>query len=123
MLTLHYWIVPSSPRLLRFFPITRTFLATETCILDRHAEEHVFVLLVIGSKSILVKQHELCVIRTRFREVGKLLPDGSDQAGLSLHPFVIGHHAKRIADTESEQLPQVLAVGMKCPHEIFPLFT
>ena len=30
------------------------FLATETYIFDRHAEEHVFVLLVIGSKGVLV---------------------------------------------------------------------
>ncbi len=74
------------------------FLAPETCILDRHTEQNVFVLLVIGSKGVLVEQHELGVIRARFREVGELLPDGSDQAGLSLHPFVVGHRAMRIAD-------------------------
>ena len=33
--------------------------------------------------------------------------DGGDQAGLSLHPFVIGHRAMRIADPESGEIPQV----------------
>jgi len=31
------------------------FLATQTSVLDRHAEEHVFVLLVIGCEGVLVK--------------------------------------------------------------------
>jgi hypothetical protein len=39
-------------------------------------------------------------IRARFRELWKLLSDGRDQAGLSLHSLVIGHCATRIADFE-----------------------
>ena len=83
------------------------FLPTETRILDRHAEEHVFVVLIVGSKSVLVKQHQFRVIRARFREVGKILSNRGDQAGLSLHPFVVGHRAMRIADSESVRIPQV----------------
>ena len=83
------------------------FLATQTCILDRHAEERVFVLLVVGSKGVLVEQHHFRVIRAGFREVGKILSNRSDQAGLSLHPFVIGHRAMRIADSESGRIPQM----------------
>lgn len=33
-----------------------------------HAEEHVFVLLVIGGEGVLVKQHQFVVIRARIRE-------------------------------------------------------
>ena len=75
------------------------FLPTETSVFDRHAEERVFVLLVVGGKGVLVEQHQFRVIRARFREVWKLLSDGRDQAGLSLHAFVIGHSAMRIADS------------------------
>jgi len=82
------------------FPDHAHFLPTEASVLDRHAEEHVFVLLVVGGKGVLVEQHQFRVIRARFREVGKLLPDGSDQAGLTLHAFVVGHRAMRIADSE-----------------------
>jgi hypothetical protein len=32
---------------------------TETCVRDRHAEERVFVLLVVGCKGVLVKQREV----------------------------------------------------------------
>ena len=46
------------------------FLATETCILDRHAEQHVFVLLVVGGKGVLVEQHQFGVIRARFANSG-----------------------------------------------------
>jgi hypothetical protein len=59
--------------------------STETCVLDRHAEEQVFVVLVVGSKGLLMRQHQFCVIRARFRELWKLFSDGSDQFGLSLH--------------------------------------
>ena len=83
------------------------FLATETCIFDRHAEERVFVLLVVGSKRVLVEQHQFRVIRAGFREVGKVLSNRSDQAGLSLHSFVVGHGAMRIADSERAQILQV----------------
>ena len=76
------------------------FLPTETSVLDRHPKEHVFVLLLIGGKGILVEQHQYRVIRTSFREVGKLLSDGGDEAGLSLHAFVVSHGAMRIADSE-----------------------
>jgi hypothetical protein len=58
------------------------------------------VFLVVGSKSVLVEQYLFCVIRARFRELRKPLSDGSDQAGLSLHAFVVGHGAIRIADSE-----------------------
>ena len=59
------------------------FFPTEASVFDRHAEEHVFVLLVIGSKGVLVEQYQFCFIRARFREVGKLPSDGRDQAGLT----------------------------------------
>jgi hypothetical protein len=85
---------------LPILPYHTHFLPTKTCIFDRHAEEQIFVLLVIGGKGILVKQNQLSVIRARFHEVGKLPSDGGDQVGLSLHPFVIGHGAMRIADSE-----------------------
>jgi hypothetical protein len=83
------------------------FLATQTCVLDRHAEERVFVLLIVGGKGVLVEQHQFRVIRASFREVRKTLSNRSDQAGLSLHPFVIVHRAMRIADCESGRSPQV----------------
>jgi hypothetical protein len=74
------------------------FFPTKTCVLDRHTEELVFVLLVVGSESVLMEQHQLRVIRACFREFGELCSDNGDEAGLSLHPFVIGHLATRIAD-------------------------
>jgi len=77
------------------------FLATQTCVLDRHAEEHVFVLLVFGGKGVLMEQHQFRVVRACFREFGKLRADGRDQAGLLPHALVIGHGAMRIADSES----------------------
>jgi len=80
------------------------FFPTKTCVLDRHAEERVFVFLVVGSKSVLVEQYQFRVICAGFREVGKILSDGRDQAGLSLHSLFIGHGAKRIADSESAQI-------------------
>jgi hypothetical protein len=67
------------------------FLATQTRVLDSHAEEHVFVLLVVGGKGVLVQQHQFRVIRARFREVGKIFSNRSDQAGLTLHAFVTIH--------------------------------
>ena len=76
------------------------FFPTETCVFDRHAEERVFVLLVVGGKGVLVEQHQFRVIRARFREVWKFLSDSRDQTGLSLHALVIGRHTKRIADPE-----------------------
>jgi hypothetical protein len=76
------------------------FFPSETCVFDRHAEERVFVLLIVGGKGVLMEQHQFRVIRTHFREVGKVLSNRGDQAGLSLHPFVIGHRAMRIADSE-----------------------
>jgi hypothetical protein len=73
------------------FPDHPHFLPTETCVLYRHSEEQVFVVLVVGSKGVLVEQHQFRVIRAGFREVGKILSNRSDQAGLSLHPFVVSH--------------------------------
>src|ERR1039458_1868794 len=86
------------PKVASVLPDHTHFFPTQTCILDRHAEEHVFVLLVVGSKGVLVEQNQFRVVRAAFRELGKLFPDGSDQAGLSLHALVIGHRAMRIAD-------------------------
>ena len=63
-----HWIVPSSPRELRFFPITRTSFPRRPRILDRHAEARVFVLLVIGGKGILVEQDQFGVIRAPLAE-------------------------------------------------------
>jgi hypothetical protein len=64
------------------------FFPTKTSVLNRHTEERVFVLLVVGGKGVLVEQHQFRVIRTSFREIGKVLSDGGNQAGLSLHAFV-----------------------------------
>jgi hypothetical protein len=64
---------------------------TETSVLDRHAEERVFVLLIVGSKGVLMEQHQFRFIRARFREVGKILSDGRDQVGLPLHALVTVH--------------------------------
>jgi len=77
------------------------FFPTETSVFDRHAEERVFLLLIIGSKGVLVKSHQFRVIRAGFRELRKLFSDGRDQAGLSLHALIVGHSAMRIADSES----------------------
>ena len=83
------------------------FFPTQPCVLDRHAKEHVFVLLVVGGKGVLVEQDQFRVIRAGFREFGKFRSDGRDQAGLSLIAFVIGHRGTRIADAESERIPQL----------------
>jgi hypothetical protein len=72
---LPHWIVSSSPRVLRFIPITRTSLPCRPYTLDRHAEELVFAFLVVGGKGVLVEQHQFRVVRARFREVGKLHSD------------------------------------------------
>jgi hypothetical protein len=76
------------------------FLAAQTGVLDRHAEQHVLVLLVVGSKGVLVEQYVFGVIRAGFREVGEILSNRSDQAGLPLHAFIVGHRAMRIPDSE-----------------------
>ncbi len=89
---------------LSILPDQTHFLTTQTCVLDRHAEECVFV---VGRKGVLVEQHQFRVIRAGFREFGKLRSDGRDQAGLSLHALVIGHGAMRIADSEPVRVPQV----------------
>lgn len=67
------------------------FFPTEARVLDRHAEERVFIFLVIGCEGILVEQNQFRVIRAGFRELWKLPSDRGDQAGLSLHAFIIGH--------------------------------
>ena len=46
------------------------FLSTQTCILDSHAEEHVFAVLVAGGKGILVEQQVPCHPRTLLRTRG-----------------------------------------------------
>jgi hypothetical protein len=79
---------------------------TKTSVLDRPAEERVFVLLVVGGKGVSVEQHQFGVIGAHFRELRKILSNRSDQAGLSLHAFVIGHLAMRIGDAESARIPQ-----------------
>jgi hypothetical protein len=79
----------------------------ETCIFDRHAEEREFVLLVVGSKCVLVEQDHFRVVRAGFREVGKILSNRSDQAGLFLHALVVSHGAKRIADSGCTGIPQM----------------
>jgi hypothetical protein len=82
------------------FPNYTHFFHTETSVLDRHAEERLFVLLVVGSEGVLVEQHQFGVIRAGFREFGKFPSDGGDQIRLSLHSFVVRHRATRIADSE-----------------------
>jgi hypothetical protein len=55
------------------------FLPTQTCVLDRHAEQHVFVLLVVGGKGVLVEQYVFGVVRAHPCKVWELLPYGRDQ--------------------------------------------
>ena len=76
------------------------FFTTETSVFDRHAEESVFVVLVVGSKASW-SSNTSSASSARFREVGKILSNRSDQAGLPLHAFVTVHRATRIADFES----------------------
>jgi hypothetical protein len=47
------------------------------------------------------------------RELRKLLLDGSDQTGLSLHALVIRHRAVRMADSESPRVPRVRGMRIK----------
>jgi hypothetical protein len=88
------------------FPDHAHLFPTETSILNRHAEERVFVVLVIGGKGIgvasPVPRHPRTLSRTREAPF-----DGGDQAGLSLHAFVIGHRVMRIADSGRERTPQM----------------
>ena len=46
------------------------FFPTEASILDRHAEQRVFVLLVVSGKGVLVKQDEFRVFRDAFANSG-----------------------------------------------------
>ena len=73
---------------------------TETSVLDRHAEERVFVPTVIGGKTSWWSKTSSWRPRT-FSRTREAPFDGGDQAGLSLHAFVVGHGAKRISDSES----------------------
>ena len=57
------------------------FLPSKSGILNRHAEQHVLVLLIVGGKGVLVEQHQFRIIRAGFCELCELLPDGCDQAG------------------------------------------
>jgi hypothetical protein len=61
------------------FPDYPHFFPTETCILDRHAKEQVFILLVVGGKCVLMEQHQFRFIRAGFREVGKVRSNGRDR--------------------------------------------
>jgi hypothetical protein len=67
------------------------FFSSEARILDRHTEQQVLVFLIVGGKGILVQHDSLNIGGAHPREVGKLLPDGCDQAGLSLHSLLVGH--------------------------------
>jgi hypothetical protein len=86
-----YWTLSFSSIVLRFFPITRTSFPTESGVLDRHAEQHVLVLLGSRRQTRLGGEYTFGVVGAHSHEVGELLPDGRDEAGLSLHPFVVGH--------------------------------
>lgn len=55
------------------------------------------------------------VIRACFRKLRKFLSDGSDQDGLPLHAFVVGHRAMRIADSESVKVPQAVNARVGLP--------
>ena len=87
------------PRFFMVAPFEHLMASTKLC--QPPQSKSVFVLLVVGSKGVLVDQHQFRVIHTCTHEVGKLLSDGVDEAGLSLHALVIGHGAKRIADSKS----------------------
>ena len=68
-------------------------------IFDRHPEQHVFVLLVVRSKRILMQQNQLCFIGAGFDEIGEMFSDAGYQVGFSLLAFFDCRHAKRIADS------------------------
>ena len=106
--------------MLLFFPITRTSFPRRPAYLIAMPRRQVFVFLVVGSKGVLVKQHQFRVIRARFRELRKLLPDGCDQAGLPLHAFVTVHRATRIADSELARLHRARAFCVIIRHVIDP---
>jgi hypothetical protein len=57
------------------------------------------------------------VSSARLREFGKLRANVRDQAGLSLHAFVIGHLAMRIADSGCERISQVEEQPMQLPFD------
>src|SRR5208282_5864149 len=97
------------------------FLAAQTCVFDRHAEQLVFVLLVVGGEGVLVEQYQFRVICTHFREVGKILSNRSDQAGLSLHPFVIGHRSLIVSCNAADDLTG-LALSPKPRLDFIPLW-
>jgi len=83
------------------------FFPPESGVLDRHAEERIFVLLVVRGEGVLVQYDSLNIGGAHPREVRKLLPDVCDQAGLPLHAFVTVHRATRIADTGCGRIPQM----------------
>jgi hypothetical protein len=88
-------------------PDYTNFLPTETSVLNRHAEEGVLILLVVGGEGVLVEQDQFRIIRARFREVRELFSDVRDQAGLSFHSLVVGDHARRIVDSGCVGIPQI----------------
>ena len=47
------------------------FLTSETRVFDRHTEECIFVLLVVGSEGVLVKQHQFMSSAQAFAKSGR----------------------------------------------------
>jgi hypothetical protein len=61
--------------------------------------------LIVGGKGVLVEQYQFRVVGAHLREVRELPFDRSNQIRLTLHALVVGHRAKRIADSESARIP------------------
>ncbi|MGA8622800.1 MAG: hypothetical protein WB660_30290 [Candidatus Sulfotelmatobacter sp.] len=67
------------------------FFSPESGVFDRHAEQHVLVFLVVGSKGTLVEQYVFRVVRARPCKVWELLPYDRDQIRLPLHTLFVRH--------------------------------
>ena len=93
------------------------FLATQTSVLDRHAEKRVLFVLIVSGKRILVENHQFRTVGAHPCKVWEFRSDHSDQGSFSLHSFVIGQRAKRIADPGYGRIPQVEQRPMQLPFD------
>jgi len=72
------------------------FFPTETRVLDRHAEQDIFIILIVCRKGILMKHYRVYVLGAGLCKLWKVLSDSSDKVGLALHAFFVDAHADPI---------------------------
>jgi hypothetical protein len=91
------------------------FFLPESGVLNRHAEQHVLVLLVVRGEGVLMQYDSLNIGGAHPREVRKLLPDGCDQAGLSLHSLLVvhGHVLAQRAEAAPKASPHIMTLAVK----------